>query len=155
MDEWIDKKSRSFQRKGWNGNGSRMLALASWSATEQGTHVKRKFVDKDVFLIFVAISLAIKFLFDSVLLLIIVAMSTSYLVKKLVSKYSLGSVLAELEGDTQKVLVLKLMDLCEVKKIDPESIEDLSLNLNDALFCDRIFQILIKFINDDTKFYIL
>ena len=103
----------------------------------------------------VAISLAIKFLFDSVLLLIIVAMSTSYLVKKLVSKYSLGSVLAELEGDTQKVLVLKLMDLCEAKQIDPESIEDLSLNLNDALFCDRIFQILIKFINDDTKFYIL
>ena len=134
-----------------------MLALASWSATKQETetHVKRKFVDKDVFLIFVAISLAIKFLFDSILLMIIVAMSTSYLVKKLVSKYSLGSVLAELEGDTQKVLVLKLMDLCEAKQIDPESIEDLSLNLNDALFCDRIFQILSKFINDDTKFYIL
>ena len=47
------------------------------------------------------------------------------------------------------------MDLCEAKQIDPESIEDLSLNLNDALFCDRIFQILIKFINDDTKFYML
>ena len=67
----------------------------------------------------------------------------------------MDDVLESLKGDTQKILVLKLMDLCEIKNIDPESIRDLSQNLEDTVFCDKIIDIIVAFVNGDTKFYVL
>ena len=120
----METKVRGFQRKGWNGNGARMLAIASWIAKIKTVKVKRKLVDKDIFLILVLILLAIKFIQSQILMLVILATSTSYIVKKLVSKIHLEDLLDNLDGDTQKLLVLKMMDYCELKIIDPESIED-------------------------------
>ena len=60
-----------------------------------------------------------------------------------------------LKGDTQKILVLKLMNFCEIKNIDPESIKELADNLNEDLFYDQVLEIIVSFINEDTKFCIL
>jgi len=67
----------------------------------------------------------------------------------------MDDVLESLKGDTQKILVLKLMDLCEIKNIDPESIQDLSENLEDTVFCDKILDVIVAFVKEDTKFYVL
>ena len=151
----MDTKSRSFQRRGWNGNGSRMLAVASWIANKKQDVVKRRFADKDIFLLFIAVSFSIKIITNSVLLLVISILALAYIIKKLVSKCSLEDVLSELDGDTQKILVLKFMDFCEMNNIDPESISDLCQQLEDQIICDKFYKLMCTFVTEDTKFYIL
>ena len=58
----LEKKFRNFSKTGWNSNGSRMLALASSVSRNSKKKVKKKFADVDIFLVFVLVSLAIKFL---------------------------------------------------------------------------------------------
>ena len=154
MEEILDTKSRSFQRRGWNGNGSRMLAMACWVSAREGGIVKQNFVDRDSFVVFILVSLAINFISSLVLVLIIAALATSFLVRKLVSKHPVEHILEELHKDSQKILVLKLMDLCEVNHIDPENIKDICQNLEKKLYCDKIYEIISTFINVDTKYYV-
>ena len=151
----MDAKSRSFQRRGWNGNGSRMLAVASWIAKEKEDVVMRKFADMDIFLLFVAASLCIKFITNPVALVVMTSVKLVYIIKKLVSKYSLEDVLSELDGDTQKILVLKFMDFCEMNNIDPESISELCQKLEDQNICDKFYKLMCTFVVEDTKYYIL
>ena len=151
----MDTKSRSFQRRGWNGNGSRMLAMASWIAKEKEDVVMRKFADIDIFLLFVAASLCIKFITNPVALVVMTSVKLIYIIKKLVSKYSLEDVLSELDGDTQKILVLKFMDFCEMNSIDPESLSDLCQKLEDQNICDKFYKLMCTFVVEDTKYYIL
>ena len=154
MEELLEQKFRDFSRTGWNSNGSRMLAMASILSRRSQKKLKKKFADVDIFLVFVLLSLAIKFL-SMVPFLVICSLSVSYSVKKYVTKMYMDDVLESLKGDTQKILVLKLMDLCEIKNIDPESIRDLSQNLEDTVFCDKIIDIIAAFVKEDTKFYVL
>ena len=151
----MDAKSRSFQRRGWNGNGSRMLAVASWIAKEKEDVVMRKFADIDIFLLFVAASLCIKFITNPVALVVMTSVKLTYIIKKLVSKYSLEDVLSELDGDTQKILVLKFMDFCEMNNIDPESISELCQKLEEPNICDKFYKLMCTFVVEDTKYYIL
>ena len=150
----LEKKFRNFSKTGWNSNGSRMLAMASIVSRNSKKKLKKKFADVDIFLVFVLLSLAIKFL-TMVPFLIICSLSVSYSVKKFVSKLYLDDGLEALKGDTQKILVLKLMDFCEIKNIDPESIQDLAGHLEDKVFCDQVRNIIVSFVNEDTKFYVL
>ena len=48
---------------------------------------------------------------------------------------------------------MKLMNLCELKSIDPESISDISKALLDEQINERMKETLLKFLIDDTKFY--
>ena len=116
--------------------------------------MKQNFVDRDSFVVFILVSLAIKFISSSVLVLIIAALATSFLVRKLVSKHPVEHILEELHKDSQKILVLKLMDLCEVNHIDPENIKDICQNLEKKRYCDKIYEIISTFINVDTKYYV-
>ena len=156
IEDILDKKSRQFQRKGWNGNGSRMLAAACWVAEIKRGRCKRKFVERDVFGLFVIICLVMKYSSNSIILLLTTALSISYGMKKLLTKHDLHKVLEDLNGPTQKFLVLKLMDFCEAENINPESLEDISKHLDlDTPACDEIFKISLDFINCETAYYVL
>ena len=155
MEQFLDQRSRRFQSGGWNVAGSRLLAVSSWIAKQDLLRVKRKFADIDVFLVFVLVSLAIKFVSSSLIVMLLVSLSVSYVVKKLLTKLYLEDILETLSRDTQKLLVLQLMDYCESKNIDPESISDLSRALLDEKISDRIQEILLKFVNEETKFFVI
>ena len=86
--------------------------------------------------------------------MLIAALSISYGMKKLLKTYDLSSVLEDLDGQRQKILVLKLMDFCEAGKIDPESLADIGNNLEDTPTCDQIWKISCEFINRETSFQI-
>ena len=153
MEDLFEKKFRTFSKAGWNPNGSRMLAMASIVSRKTPKKLKKKFADIDIFLVFVLLSLAIKFL-SMVPILVVSSLSISYSVKKLVTKLYLEDLLIVLSADVQKVLVLKLMDLCELKNIDPESVEDLLKHLEEDGFSGRVLDTVIDFIHNETKFYV-
>ena len=155
MEDILDKKSRQFQRKGWNGNGSRMLAAASIVAEMKRTRCKRNLVEKDIFGLLVIVCLVLKYSTNSILLLLIAALSISYAMKKLLKMHDLQSVLDDLDGPRQKLLVLKLMDFCEAEKIDPESLANIGHHLEDIQTCDQISKISCEFINCETSFYVI
>ena len=155
MSEVLEKNFRVFSKTGWNSNGARMLAIASIVAKNSRKKIKKKFADFDIFVVFVLVSLAIKFLVNMVPFLIICALSMSYAIKKFLTKIYLDDALEVLKGDTQKILVLKLMNLCEIKTIDHESIKELADSLEDQAFCDQVLDIVISFIHEDTKYYVL
>ena len=119
MEEFLEQRSRSFQKGGWNIAGSRLLAVSSWIAHQNEVKAKRKFADIDVFLLFVLVCLALKFLTNSTILLVLVSLSVSYIVKKLVTKLRLEDLLETLSRDSQKLLVLQLMDLADEYEFDP------------------------------------
>ena len=155
MEEYLEQRSRKFQRVGWNVAGSRLLAVSCWLAQLNRLRVKRKFADIDIFLVFVLVSLAIKFVSSSLIVILLLSLSVSYVVKKLVTKLYLEDILETLSRDSQKQLVLKLMDFCELKSTDPESISDLSISLQDEQSCEKMQEILLKFVFEDTKYYAL
>ena len=153
MEDLFERKFRSFSKAGWNPNGSRMLAMASIVSRKSQRKSKKKFADVDIFLVFVLLSLTIKFL-SMVPILVVCSLAISYSVKKLVTKIYLEDLLIVLSADVQKVLVLKLMDLCELKNIDPESVEEISKHLDDECFSGRVLDTVIDFIHNETKFYV-
>lgn len=155
MEDILDKKSRQFQRKGWNGNGSRMLAAACLVSERNGTRFKRNLVEKDILGISVIVCLVLKYSTNSILLLLIAALSISYAMKKLLKVYDLHSILNTLDGSREKLLVLKLMDFCEAEEIDPESLADIGHHLEDTPTCDQILKISCEFINSETSFYVM
>ena len=155
MEDILDKKSRQFQRKGWNGNGSRMLAAACLVAEMKSERCKRNLVEKDIMGLLLMVGLVLKYSTNSILILLIAALSISYGMKKLLKTYDLSSVLEDLDGQRQKILVLKLMDFCEAGKIDPESLADIGNNLEDTPTCDQIWKISCEFINRKTSFHII
>ena len=104
MEGFLEQRSRSFQAGGWNVAGSRLLAVSSWIAHQNEVKAKRKFAEIDVFLLFVLVSLALKFIPNSTILLILVSLSVSYIVKKLVTKLNLEDLLETLSRDSQKIL---------------------------------------------------
>ena len=151
----MEQRSRSFQKGGWNIAGSRLLAVSSWIAQQNEVKAKRKFADIDVFLVLVLVSLAIRFLTNSTILLLLVFLSVSYFVKKLVTKLGLEDLLETLSRDSQKLLVLQLMDFCELHSVDPENISDLSRCLHDEQTSEKMLLILLNFVSKETKYYIL
>ena len=153
-EEDLELRFKTFSKTGWNSNGSRMLATASLVSDKSNKKVKKKFADIDIFLVFVIVSLGIKFL-TTVPLLIICSLSASYIVKKIIGKLYLKDMIEDLSGDTQKILVLRLMDLCELNCIDPESIPDLANHLQDESFFEKVLVTVITFVNDDTKYYVI
>lgn len=155
MEDILDEKSRQFQRKGWNGNGSRMLAAVCLVAEMKSKRCKRNLVEKDIFGLLVIVSLVLKYSANSILILLIAALSISYGMKKHLTTYDLNTVIEDLDGPRQKILVLKLMDFCEAEKIDPESLADIGNNLEDTPTSDQIWKISCEFINCETSFYII
>jgi len=153
-EEDLETRFKTFSKTGWNSNGSRMLATASLVSDKSNKKVKKKFADIDIFLVFVIVSLGIKFL-ATVPLLIICSLSASFIVRKIIGKLFLKDLIEDLSGDTQKILVLRLMDLCELKCIDPESIPDLAKHLQDESFFEKVLVTVITFVNDDTKYYVI
>ena len=152
MEAVLEQRSRSFQKGGWNIAGSRLLAVASWVAHQNEVKAKRKFADSDVVLVLVLVSLAIRFITNSTILLVLVSLSVSYIVKKLVTKFRLEDLLETLSRDSQKLLVLQLMDFCELTNIDPESFSDLSRCLHDEQTSEKMLFILLKFVSKETKY---
>ena len=155
MEDILDKKSRQFQRKGWNGNGSRMLAAACLVAEIKNKHCKQNLVERDLFGLLVIVCLVLKYSTNLILPLLITVLSISYTIKKLLKIYKLDSVLEDLDLRRQKLLVLKLMDFCEAEKIDPESCADISHHLEDTTTRDQISNITCEFINLGTSFHIV
>ena len=155
MEGFLEQRSRRFQKGGWNIAGSRLLAVSSWMAHQNEVKAKRKFADIDVFLVLVLVSLAIRFLTNSTILLLLVSLSVSYIVKKLVTKLRLEDLLETLSRDSQKLLVLQLMDFCELQSVDPESFSDLSRCLHDEQTSEKMLLILLNFVSEETKYYTL
>ena len=153
MDQFLDQRSRRFQGVGWNVAGSSLLAVSSWIAQQNRLRVKRKFAEVDVFLVLVLVSLAIKFLSSPLIVMLLVSLAVSYVVKKLLAKFYLEDILENLSRDSQKLLVLKLMDFCELKNIDPESVSDLGEALLDEQISDKMQEILSKFVTEETKYF--
>ena len=85
--------------------------------------------------------------------MLLVSLSVSYVVKKLLAKFYLEDILENLSRDSQKLLVLKLMDFCELKNIDPESVSDLGEALLDEQISDKMQEILSKFVTEETKYF--
>ena len=106
VEDYLDLRSRTFQKRGWNVAGSRLLALASWIARQNRIRAKRRFADIDIFLVFVLVSLAIKFVSSSMILMLLVSLSVSYVVKKLVTKLYLEDIIESLSRDSQKIRFL-------------------------------------------------
>ena len=98
MEDILDKKSRQFQRKGWNGNGSRMLAAACLVAEMKSERCKRNLAEKDIMGLLLIVGLVLKYSTNSILILLIAALSISYGMKKLLKTYDLSSVLEDLES---------------------------------------------------------
>ena len=155
MEEFLEQKFRSFHKKGWNITGARLLAVSSWIAHQNQVKAKRKFADIDILLVLLLLSLAIKFVTNSLVLLILASLSVSYIIKKLATKLHLEDLLETLSRDSQKLLVLQLMDFCELKNVDPESISDLSRSLHDEERSEKMLLILLKFVSEETKYYTL
>ena len=155
MEGFLEQRSRRFQKGGWNIAGSRLLAVSSWMAHQNEVKAKRKFADIDVLLVFGLLSLAIKFITNSTILLILGSLSVSYIVKKLTTKLHLEDLLETLSRDSQKLLVLQLMDFCELKNVDPESISELSRFLHDKQTSEKMLFILLNFVSEETKYYTL
>ena len=155
MEGFLEQRSRVFQKGGWNIAGSRLLAVSSWIAHQNQVKAKRKFADIDILLVLLLLSLAIKFVTNSLVLLILASLSVSYIIKKLATKLHLEDLLETLSRDSQKLLVLQLMDFCELKNVDPESISDLSRSLHDEERSEKMLLILLKFVSEETKYYTL
>ena len=155
MEGFLEQRSRVFQKGGWNIAGSRLLAVSSWIAHQNQVKAKRKFADIDILLVLLLVSLAIKFVTNSLVLLILASLSVSYIIKKLATKLHLEDLLETLSRDSQKLLVLQLMDFCELKNVDPESISDLSRSLHDEERSEKMLLILLKFVSEETKYYTL
>merc|ERR1739848_832116 len=88
--EELERRMRSFSREGWNGNGARLLAVACSLATARNSSLKMNFAGRDIFLLCVLLSLAIKFISSPIPALIAAAFSLSYIVKKLLGKTQAG-----------------------------------------------------------------
>ena len=155
MEGFLEQRSRVFQKGGWNIAGSRLLAVSSWIAHQNQVKAKRKFADIDILLVLLLVSLAIKFVTNSLVLLILASLSVSYIIKKLATKLHLEDLLETLSRDSQKLLVLQLMDFCELKNVDSESISDLSRSLHDEERSEKMLLILLKFVSEETKYYTL
>ena len=155
MEGFLEQRSRVFQKGGWNIAGSRLLAVSSWIAHQNQVKAKKKFADIDILLVLLLVSLAIKFVTNSLVLLILASLSVSYIIKKLATKLHLEDLLETLSRDSQKLLVLQLMDFCELKNVDPESISDLSRSLHDEERSEKMLLILLKFVSEETKYYTL
>ena len=69
MEDILDKKSRQFQRKGWNGNGSRMLAAACLVAEMKSERCKRNLVEKDIMGLLLIVGLVLKYSTNSILII--------------------------------------------------------------------------------------
>ena len=74
-------------REGWNGNGARLLAVACSLAAARNSSLKMKFAGRDIFLLCVLLSLAIKFVSSPIPALIAAAFSLSYIGKKLLGPH--------------------------------------------------------------------
>ena len=155
MEGFLEQRSRRFQKGGWNIAGSRLLAVSSWMAHQNEVKAKRKFAEIDLLLVFVLISLAIITINSSTVLLILGSLSVSYIVKKLTTKLHLEDLLETLSRDSQKLLVLQLMDFCELNNVDPESISELSRFLHDKQTSEKMLFILLNFVSKETKYYTL
>ena len=155
MEGFLEQRSRRFQKLGWNIAGSRLLAVSSWIAHQNKVKAKRKFADIDILLVFVLVSLAIIFITNSTILLILGSLSVSYIVKKLTTKLHLEDLLETLSRDSQKLLVLQMMGFCELKNVDPESIPDLSRSLHEEQTSEQMLFILLKFVSEETKYFTL
>ena len=155
MEEFLDQRSRRFQKKGWNTAGARLLAVSSWIAHKNKIQAKRKFADFDVILVLVLIILAFIFITNSTILFTLVFLSVLYVVKMFTKKINLEDLLESLSRDTLKILVLQLLDFCELRNLDHESIPDLSRTLLEEQTSKMMLLILFKFVSENTKYYTL
>merc|ERR1712168_1539440 len=137
-EEELERRMRSFSREGWNGNGARLLAVACSLATARNSSLKMNFAGRDIFLC-VLLSLVIKFIPSPIPALIAAAFSLSYIVKKLLAKHRLEDAVRLWGKETQKCLVLHLMDYCEVAAIDVESLAELAQLVNHAERSEQMF----------------
>ena len=151
----LEPQLRGFLKKGWNGNGARMLTIATWIAKEKKYIVKQKIIDKDILLMTFLHILAYIFVRTPVPFLVITATTTLYIFKKLLTKIPLEELLEKLDRDTQKKLVLRMMNFCEARNIDPESADGVTKIIQDEEIKTGMVFIVLAFVHDDTKYYIL
>lgn len=151
----LEPQLRGFLKKGWNGNGARMLTIATWIAKEKKYIVKQKIIDKDILLMTFLHILAYIFVRTPVPFLVITATTTLYIFKKLLTKIPLEELLEKLDRDTQKKLVLRMMNFCEARNIDPESADGVTKIIQDEEIKTGMVFIVLAFVHEDTKYYIL
>jgi len=154
-EEELERRMRSFSREGWNGNGARLLAVACSLATARNSSLKMNFAGRDIFLLCVLLSLAIKFISSPIPALIAAAFSLSYIVKKLLAKPRLEDAVRMWGKETQKCLVLHLMDYCEAAAIDVESLAELAQLVNHAERSEQMFGVVKQFGDKETAFYFM
>ena len=132
-----------------------MLTIATWIAKEKKYIVKQKIIDKDILLMTFLHILAYIFVRTPVPFLVITATTTLYIFKKLLTKIPLEELLEKLDRDTQKKLVLRMMNFCEVRNIDPESADGVTKIIQDEEIKTGMVFIVLAFVHEDTKYYIL
>lgn len=132
-----------------------MLTIATWIAKEKKYIVKQKIIDKDILLMTFLHILAYIFVRTPVPFLVITATTTLYIFKKLLTKIPLEELLEKLDRDTQKKLVLRMMNFCEARNIDPESADGVTKIIQDEEIKTGMVFIVLAFVHEDTKYYIL
>ena len=150
----LEEMRLTYSRVGWNRTGSNLLASTAFLANSGARKARRIFLDWDIFVILVGMASLIV-IQDTVsdLAFFVGLVSISYMIRKR-NKVDLDFLVQNLSRAEQKVLVLKLVDLCEKEGVDHEDLQSLALNINVySKFCDDSNTILEAFIDQDTKFY--
>ena len=157
MEEFLEQRFRTFQKKGWNNTGARLLAVSSWIAHKNKIQARRR--PADIILAFMLLGLVSIFIFfnNMTILLIIVTLSVLYVVKILTTKLTLEDLLESQSRDLQKILVLQLLDFCEQRNLGNESLSDLdfSRSLVEEKNSVMMLLILYNFVSENTKYYII
>jgi hypothetical protein len=141
---------------GWNRTGSNLLATAALLARDRRLFARRSLLGWDVFVILVTfVFFAFFAKFSSDVMFLHAILSISYLMRKM-NKVTVEFIIEDLERSVQKVLVLRLFDLCQAEGLDHEDIGAITVKIaEDQQFCDKVLDILQRFIHKETKFTIL
>ena len=157
MEDFLEQKFRTFQKKGWNITGARLLAVSSCIAHKKKIQARRR--PADIILAFMLLGFVSIFIFinNMTILLTLVSLSLLYVVKILTTKLNLEDLLESQSRDLQKILVLQLLDFCEQRNLGNESLSDLDLSrsLLEEKTSVMMLLIIYKFVSENTKYYIV
>jgi len=155
MEEYLELKLRRFKKKGWNGNGARLLSIASWIVSSNQDKVRRNFLDNKTFVLLSILILVYYLPTNTLQLLVAAVLFTYHSIEKLPITHNLEDILETLDNDKQKLLVLQMVEHCEVKKLDYESLTELTKYIEDAKNFNSFHEIILKFVDFETHYHLV
>ena len=114
----------------------------------------------DLLLVFVNLLLSIRILVyylptNTLQLLVAAVLFTYHSIEKLPITHNLEDILETLDNDKQKLLVLQMVEHCEVKKLDYESLTELTKYIEDAKNFNSFHEIILKYVDFETQYHLV